>query len=140
MTAADRAPNGYSVRWRERRSDSRLTAVNRVAGTSFTIPNLTNGTTYLVRVDTRNEANNGIQADTLVSGTGTPDASGNLAPTVVAIGDRSLTFGARVNVDVDASDVDRGRPDLQGVVQRHGGGDGQPGRRRSATAAAAGCG
>ena len=105
-TAASRAPNGYSVRWRERRPDSRLTAINRVAGASFTIPNLTNGVAYIVRVDTRNEADSGIQADTLLSGTGTPDASGNLAPTVAAIGDRSLTFGTDLDVDVDASDVD----------------------------------
>ena len=71
-TAASVAPNGYSVRWRVRGQGSTLSAVNTVAGTSFTIPNLIPGTTYVVRVDTRNAADDGVQAGTNVNGVGTP--------------------------------------------------------------------
>ena len=71
-TAASHAPSGYSVRWRERRSDSTLSAVSTVTGTSYTIPGLTNGTTYVVRLDTRNAADTGVEPGTHVSETGTP--------------------------------------------------------------------
>ena len=71
-TAASVAPNGYSVRWRVRGPGTSLSAINTVAGTSFTIPNLIPGTTYVVRVDTRNAADDGLQDDTNVNGLGTP--------------------------------------------------------------------
>ena len=71
-TAASVAPNGYSVRWRVRGPGTSLSAINTVAGTSFNIPNLISGTTYVVRVDTRNAADNGVQAGTNVNGVGTP--------------------------------------------------------------------
>ena len=70
-TAASEAPHGYSVRWRVR-GQGLLSPVNEVDGTSFTIPNLTNGTTYVVRVDTRNAADNGVQPGTNVVALGTP--------------------------------------------------------------------
>ncbi len=71
-TAASVAPNGYSVRWREEGSGGAFTPVNTVSGTSFTIPDLTNGQEYEVRVDTRNVADDGVQAGTEVTATGTP--------------------------------------------------------------------
>ena len=70
-TAASEAPHGYSVRWRVR-GQGLLSPINEVDGTSFTIPNLTNGTTYVVRVDTRNAADNGVQPGTNVVALGTP--------------------------------------------------------------------
>ncbi len=71
-TAASVAPNGYSVRWREEGSGGAFTPINMVSGTSFTIPDLTNGQEYEVRVDTRNAADDGVQAGTEVTATGTP--------------------------------------------------------------------
>ncbi len=71
-TAASNAPNGYSVRWRERGPGNLLTSANEVAGTSFTISGLTNGQEYVVRVETRNTENDDVQADTAVTATGTP--------------------------------------------------------------------
>ncbi len=71
-TAASVAPNGYSVRWRVQGPGTLLSAINEVEGTSFDIPNLSNGTTYVVRVDTRNAANTGVQKGTNVSAVGTP--------------------------------------------------------------------
>ncbi len=71
-TAASVAPNGYSVRWRVQGPGTTLSAINTVEGTSFNILNLTNGTTYVVRVDTRNAANTGVQEGTNVSAVGTP--------------------------------------------------------------------
>ncbi len=71
-TAASVAPNGYSVRWREEGVGGAFTPVNTVSGTSFTIPDLTNGQEYEVRVDTRNVADDGVQAGTEVTATGTP--------------------------------------------------------------------
>ena len=71
-TAASVAPGGYSVRWREKGPGKALSPVNDVAGTSFTIDDLTNGQEYVVRVDTRNAADSGVQAGTAVTGTGTP--------------------------------------------------------------------
>ncbi len=73
-TAASEAPNGYSVRWREKGPGTVLTPANEVTGTTFTIPDLTNGVTYVVRVETRNVANDGVQPTTFVTGTGTPVA------------------------------------------------------------------
>ncbi len=71
-TAASVAPNGYSVRWRERGPGNALTPVNEVDGTSFTIPDLINGQEYVVRVETRNAADDGVQGGTVVTTTGTP--------------------------------------------------------------------
>ncbi len=71
-TAASVAPNGYSVRWREKGPGNALTPVNRVTGTSFTIPDLINGQEYVVRVETRTAADDGVQGGTVVTATGTP--------------------------------------------------------------------
>ncbi len=71
-TAASVAPNGYSVRWRERGPGNALTPVNRVTGTSFTIPDLINGQEYVVRVETRTAADDDVQGGTVVTATGTP--------------------------------------------------------------------
>ncbi len=71
-TAASVAPNGYSVRWREKGPGNTLTPVNRVTGTSFTIPDLTNDQEYVVRIETRNAADDGVQGGTVVTATGTP--------------------------------------------------------------------
>ena len=73
-TAALRAPNGYSVRWRERRPDSHLGPVNKVMGTTYTITGLINGMTYILRVDTRNAADTGVKLGTYVNAPGTPRA------------------------------------------------------------------
>ena len=54
--AANYAQNGYRVRWREKGVGA-LLGKETVTGTSFTIPDLTNGTSYVVRVDTRNNGN-----------------------------------------------------------------------------------
>ncbi len=96
--AASVAPSGYSVRWRERGPGSTLTSVNRVTDTSFTITNLTNGQEYVVRVDTRNVADTGIQAGTLVTTIGTP-AGTDSAPAFASgttIPDQAWTVGAGV--------------------------------------------
>ena len=45
-----------------------------MTGTSYTISGLTNGTTYIVRVDTRNAANDGVELGTYVNAIGTPRA------------------------------------------------------------------
>ena len=71
-TAASVAPNGYSVRWRERGPGNTLTPVNEVDGTSFTISDLINGQEYVVRVETRTAADDGVQGGTVVTTTGTP--------------------------------------------------------------------
>ena len=71
-TAASSAPNGYSVRWRERGPGNALSPVNEVDGTSFTISDLTNGQEYVVRVETRNATDTGVQVGTVVTITGTP--------------------------------------------------------------------
>ncbi len=71
-TPASSAPNGYSVRWRKKGPGHRLSPVNEVDGTFFTITGLENGTTYVVRVDTRNAADDGVRAGTRVTATGTP--------------------------------------------------------------------
>ena len=81
-TAATVAPNGYSVRWRQidpKPSERNLSPVNEVDGTSFTIPDLTNGFLYLVVVHTRNLANDGIEGSTRVS---LSDRPVNMRPTV----------------------------------------------------------
>ena len=97
-TAASVAPNGYSVRWRERGPGNALSPVNDVDGTSFTIPDLTNGTTYVVRVETRNAADDGVQDGTVVTETGTPRLS-LAAPVVVLTG-----LAERIEVNWDAVD------------------------------------
>ena len=71
-TAASVAPSGYSVRWKKDGTTDPMSPINKVTGTSFTIPDLTRGTRYLVRVYTRNAADNGVQANTAVVGRGTP--------------------------------------------------------------------
>ncbi len=71
-TAAIVAPNGYSVRWREKGPGNALTPVNRVTGTSFTISDLSNGQEYVVRIETRTAADDGVQGGTVVTATGTP--------------------------------------------------------------------
>ncbi len=86
-TAASVAPNGYSVRWRERGPGNTLTPVNEVTGTSFTIPDLSNGQEYVVRVETRSAADDGVQVGTVVTATGTPvadDAVPVVTPTQVS--------------------------------------------------------
>ncbi len=71
-TPAASAPNGYSVRWRKKGPGHRLSPVNEVDGTAYDITGLENGRTYVVRVDTRNAADDGVQAGTRVTATGTP--------------------------------------------------------------------
>ena len=92
-TAATVAPNGYSVRWRKRSpapAEPNLTPIKEVGGTSFTIPDLTNGSLYLVVVHTLNRADDGIERSTRVDGTARPRA--NTAPTVAnAIPDQTAT-------------------------------------------------
>ena len=111
-SAASHAPNGYSVRWREKGPGKSLSAINSVAGTSFTISGLTDGTAYIVRVDTYNAAGDGLERGAKAVGSGvprTPDApqaATNQAPTITSINDQSATFGANLAVDVDASDAD----------------------------------
>ena len=97
-TAASVAPNGYSVRWRERAPGKALSPVNDVAGASFTIDDLTNGQEYVVRVETRNAADDGVQAGTAVTGTGTPAVS-DTAPKFAdgaTIADQSWTVGTEI--------------------------------------------
>ena len=95
-TAASRAPSGYSVRWREQRPDSHLGPVNTITGTSYTISGLTNATTYIVRVDTRNAADDGVERGTHVTVAGTPRAV-------------SASMG-RPTVDVHDAQGDEGDP------------------------------
>ncbi len=71
-TPAASAPNGYSVRWRKKGPGHRLSPVNEVDGTAYDITGLENGRTYVVRVDTRNAADDGVRAGTRVTATGTP--------------------------------------------------------------------
>ncbi len=96
------APNGYSVRWRKAsESDTALTAVNTVTATSYTITGLDNDTSYHVRLDTRNLANDGIASDTSLTTAATPTAGA--APTVTAIANQSARVGQPFEVDVDAT-------------------------------------
>ncbi len=112
--AASHAPNGYSVRWREKGPGKSLSAINAVAATSFTISGLTDGITYVVRVDTYNAAGDALERGARAVGRGTPrtpdtpQAATNQAPTITAIEDQSATFGAHLAVDVHASDADGG--------------------------------
>ena len=71
------APNGYSVRWRKAsESDTALSAVNTVTATSYTITGLDNDTSYHVRLDTRNLANDGIASGTSLTTAATPPRPG----------------------------------------------------------------
>ena len=94
------APNGYSVRWRKVGSNvqSVLSPLNSVPGTpvldgdgkptlklSYEITGLESDTAYIVRLDTRNRANNGVQSKTnlakrITTAEGPPSAPA--APTV----------------------------------------------------------
>ena len=87
-TAATTAPNGYSVRWRPTGPGTTLTDANTVFGTSFIIPDLTPGTAYLVRLETRNFANDGLEADTAVTTPAgiTPFGATYMAPTTLSVG------------------------------------------------------
>ncbi len=99
-TAASSAPNGYSVRWRERGPGNALSPVNEVDGTSFTISDLTNGQEYVVRVETRNATDTGVQVGTVVTITGTPVAL-DTAPAFVqgtVIPAQIWTVGTPVNL------------------------------------------
>ena len=96
------APNGYSVRWRKAsESDTALSAVNTVTATSYTITGLDNDTSYHVRLDTRNLANDGIASGTSLTTNATPTAGA--APTVTAIANQSARAGQPFEVDVDAT-------------------------------------
>ncbi len=96
------APNGYSVRWRKAsESDTALSAVNTVTATSYTITGLDNDTSYHVRLDTRNLANDGIASGTSLTTAATPTAGA--APTVTAIANQSARVGELFAVDVDAT-------------------------------------
>ena len=96
------APNGYSVRWRKAsESDTALSAVNTVTATSYTITGLDNDTSYHVRLDTRNLANDGIASGTSLTTAATPTAGA--APTVTAIANQSARAGQPFEVDVDAT-------------------------------------
>ena len=96
------APNGYSVRWRKAsESDTALSAVNTVTATSYTITGLDNDTSYHVRLDTRNLANDGIASNTSLTTDATPTAGA--APTVTAITDKNAQVGQPFEVDVDAT-------------------------------------
>ena len=96
------APNGYSVRWRKAsESDTALSAVNTVTATSYTITGLDNDTSYHVRLDTRNLANDGIASNTSLTTAATPTAGA--APTVTAIANQSARVGESFEVDVDAT-------------------------------------
>ena len=97
-TAAAGAQNGYRVRWREKGQGTSLNTGATVTGASYEISGLTNGTTYLVRVDTINAANNGLIKGTNVAETGTPEASstvidGNLAGTVTEDASQTMAKG-----------------------------------------------
>ena len=96
------APNGYSVRWRKAsESDTALSAVNTVTATSYTITGLDNDTSYHVRLDTRNLANDGIASGTSLTTNATPTSGA--APTVTAIANQSARAGQPFDVDVDAT-------------------------------------
>ncbi len=96
------APNGYSVRWRKAsESDTALSAVNTVTATSYTITGLDNDTSYHVRLDTRNLANDGIASDTSLTTAATPTSGA--APTVTAIANQNARVGQPFEVDVDAT-------------------------------------
>ena len=118
------APNGYSVRWRKAsESDSALSAVNTVTATSYTITGLDNDTSYHVRLDTRNLANDGIASNTSLTIDATPTAG--VAPTVTAIANQSALVGEPFEVDVDATPGTAGDSlQYQAALQRSGGGDG----------------
>ena len=96
------APNGYSVRWRKAsESDTALSAVNTVTATSYTITGLDNDTSYHVRLDTRNLANDDIASDTSLTTAATPTSGA--APTVTAIANQNARVGQPFEVDVDAT-------------------------------------
>ena len=80
-TAATDAPWGYLVRWRERRRDSSLNSGVRQSDTSYTISELTNGQTYIVRVDKLDSTGKAVK-DAQSAVVGTPIAVTELkAPT-----------------------------------------------------------
>ena len=95
------APNGYSVRWREATADTTLSAVNTVTATSFTITGLEDDTGYIVRLDTRNLADDGVASGTNLSVEAT--TTSGAAPTVTAIANQTAGVGEPIEVDVDAT-------------------------------------
>ncbi len=97
-TPASSAPSGYSVRWRKKGPGHRLSPVNEVDGTSYDITGLENGTTYVVRVDTRNAADDGVRAGTRVTATGTPSP-------VLSVGDAEGDEGDVLEFVVTLSSV-----------------------------------
>ena len=90
------APNGYSVRWRERGPGHKLSPVNEVDGTAYDITGLENGKTYVVRVDTRNAADDGVQAGTRITATGTPSPTLSVGDAQGDEGD-ALEFGVTLS-------------------------------------------
>ena len=70
-TAATDAPGGYLVRWRVQERGSSLSTGVKRSGTSYTIPDLTKGTTYVVRVD-KLDANGNVLRGGQSSVAGTP--------------------------------------------------------------------
>ena len=118
--AATDAPGGYLVRWRVRREGSKFTSSHRVreqSGTSQEIGGLTNGTTYVVRVD-KLDANGDVLKGAQSAVAGTPAADEDAAvfsvsgPATVGEGAGTATYavslsaqpGSNVTVDYATSD------------------------------------
>ena len=94
-TAATDAPGGYLVRWRLRQEGASFMSSQGVnTGTSYTITGLTNGMTYVVRVDKRDSGGNVIRgAQSAVAATPVADTP-STRPTVSEI---KLTAGQNSN-------------------------------------------
>ena len=92
------APNGYLVRWRE----SGRTALNAgrgvPSGTRYTITGLTIGTTYIVRVDTRDRGGNAIAGVSASASASAPEA-----PVGVTVHDARGDEGTVIAFRVDLS-------------------------------------
>ena len=104
-TAVDHA-TGYKVQWKsgvqDYNIDDRQAVIPSVSTTTYTIPNLTNGTEYTVQViATRTGANDGLPSDDV---TGTPVTS---EITTVSFGDSSYSVAEGSSVEVKVKlDVD----------------------------------
>ncbi len=92
-TAAARAPHGYRLRWRVRGPNDLNEGVV-VHGTGHRLTGLTNGTKYVVRVDTINATADGLVRGTRVTTAGIPSAnSDTLGVPTVAVHDAQADEG-----------------------------------------------
>ena len=97
------------------------------ASASFTP---THNGTYQLRLTVTDSATPTANTATDTVDVVVPTSSGNNNPVITDITDKSVTFGATLEVDVDATDADAGdTPGLQGGIGRHGRGHGGPDRR-----------